>query len=73
MTWNPTKGRAFWTHLWGVNHGYTTHPPDACITNLGELLEWIEPKISRPTAHPKPPTTKLHLDGFLIKLVRHLA
>ena len=27
--------------------------------DLGELLVWIEPKMSRSTVHPKPPTTWL--------------
>ena len=34
------------------------------LDNPGELLVGIEPNMSGPTAHPKPPTTRLHPAGY---------
>ena len=33
-------------------------------SNLEELLVGIKPRMSGSTAHPKPPTTRLHLDKW---------
>jgi hypothetical protein len=32
---------------------------------LGKLLVGIEPQMSEPIAHYKPPTTRLHTDGCM--------
>ena len=41
-----------------------------CISgNPGELLVGIKPRTSGSTAHPKPPTTMLHPNGWSIKVL----
>ena len=31
----PHRGKAFWTHPWGVNHGYTTPP-----ARIADSITW---------------------------------
>ena len=66
MTRNLTKAGSFGSTLSVVNPGYTTSSAKTVYRVIwGKLLVGIKHKMFGSTAHPKPPTTRLHPDGHL--------
>ena len=61
------QGKALRTYPWIVNLRYTTPPIRTVYWVIqGKLLVGIEARMSESTAHPKPPTTRLHPDAYVL-------
>lgn len=69
MTWNIIKVRPFGPSLRSKPQIHDLICHNHVSSNLGKFLVEIEHKISGSTTHPKPPTSRQHLDGSHVRII----
>ena len=69
MTWNIIKVGLFGPSLKSKPQIHNPIRHNHVSSNSRKFLMEIEPRISGSTTHPKPPTTRQHLDGSHVRII----